>query len=223
MQKKNEETNEDATIVQKPVEKMAKRIEKLEKENEIIKKHSTELRNVKENLKNQGLMLLKEEARISHANKLTEMKAVEFITSDPHPLQDDPHLLSMLALLQDRDQFEVDPVLHLISPISEDTFLCTISEGVSNFLAKNPKVPRESYLEKVKVMKEQVLVKLKEVSRFKPGSTANLARRERLQSRSRRDSTASTCSKRSRSRETRMVEENLSKQQKPGSPPSSSL
>ena len=216
----DEDTTEDETIVQKPVEKMAKQIERLEQENESNKKFSTELKTVKEKLKNQSMMLLKEEARLSHANKLSEMRAVEVITSDPHPLQDDPHLLSMLALLQDRDLFEVDPILDLISPISEDTYLGTISEGVSDFLDKNPKVPREIYLKKVNVMKEQVLIKLKEVPRFKPGSTANLARRERQLSRrgSRRDSIASTCSKRSRSRETRIMEENLNKQHKPGSP-----
>ena len=148
-----------------------------------------------------------------------EKKAVEAIIADTEPLQEDAHLLTMLALLQDRDHFEVEPVTQEITPVSEEAFLITITQGVTDFLKENPKEPKKIFIEKVKQMKEQVILRLKDDQRFQPGSTANPTRRDWLRRReSRRNSTASNSSKRSRSREAEAGEkENQSKQQKSGS------
>ena len=214
-----EEVSLDETVVQNPVMKMAKKIEKLGKENDEMKKQTNDMKTTKENLRNQSMLVLKEEARISHASKLTEKKAVEAIVANTDPLQEDAHLLTMLVLIQDRDKFEVEPVTHKITPADKEAFLNTVTEEVSNFLKENPKESKEIFLEKVKQMKEQVILRLKDDQRFQPGSTANPARRDWLRRReSRRNSTASNSSKRSRSTEMETEEKKtLSKQQKPGS------
>ena len=220
---KNDDAHDEETIVQNPIQKMSKEIEKLEKENENIKKQAKDMKASKEIMRNQSKLLLADEARINHASMLTEKNAVLAILVDTAPLKPDHHMLTMLALLQDRDQFAVEPTSGDITPISEESFLSNVTQGVTDFLSDNPEEPKEPFMTKVNSLKRQVIERMKGERRFQPGTTANPERRSRLVSRSRRSSTSSTASKRSRSREKQVEEENQSKLQKPGSPPPSSL
>ena len=61
--------------------------------------------------------------QISHASSITEKKLAQAISLDPTYLKDNPHLVTLLAVFQERDDFEVDTENEVIKPVHEDSFL----------------------------------------------------------------------------------------------------
>ena len=64
--------------------------------------------------------------------KITEHRVAEAIKSDFTFLTENPELLSLLALFQDRDDFNVDSENKIIEPIKEDAFLENISKSIQD-------------------------------------------------------------------------------------------
>ena len=62
-------------------------------------------------------------SRASRAVKITEQRVAEAIKSDFGFLTNNPQILSLLALFQERDDFEIDLESEVVKPINEETFL----------------------------------------------------------------------------------------------------
>ena len=69
----------------------------------------------------------------------TEHRVAEAIKSDYSFLTDNPHFISLLALFQERDNFEVDVDQDIVKPIQEEGFLQIISKDISD-MENLPKV-----------------------------------------------------------------------------------
>ena len=104
-----------------------------------------------------------------------------------------PHLVSMIVVFQERDQFTVDPATADIKPNKEDSFLQTICNDVNLYADQedSPLFSKQEYKERLLNLKTKVLEKMKEDKRFFPGTSNSLIVRA-----GRRDSTSSTSSKR---------------------------
>ena len=61
------------------------------------------------------------------AAQVTEHKVAETIKSDPSFLTNNPHLIPLLSLFQDRDDFTIDAENDTVKPIQEDEFLKNIA------------------------------------------------------------------------------------------------
>ena len=61
------------------------------------------------------------------AAQVTEHKVAETIKSDPSFLTNNPHLIPLLSLFQDRDDFTIDAENDTVKPIQEDEFLKDIA------------------------------------------------------------------------------------------------
>ena len=61
--------------------------------------------------------------KINQAKEITEKRLAEAISLEPTYLRDNPHLVTLLAVFQDRDDFDVDCESGVVKPVHEDTFL----------------------------------------------------------------------------------------------------
>ena len=71
------------------------------------------------------------QARQIHALKIPELEVAQSIKSDPGFLRSNPHLISLLALFQERDDFEVDEENMVVKPVNEEQFLCAIESNLA--------------------------------------------------------------------------------------------
>ena len=74
--------------------------------------------------------------RINQATAITEKRLAEAISLDPSYLRDTPHLVTLLAVFQERDDFDVDSENGVVKPVHEDTFLKETAENVLSPLCK---------------------------------------------------------------------------------------
>ena len=68
--------------------------------------------------------------QINQATVITEKRLAEAISLDPSYLRDNPHLVTLLAVFQERDDFDVDTENGVVKPVHEDTFLKETMENV---------------------------------------------------------------------------------------------
>ena len=217
----DENSGTKETVVCNPVVKMSETIEKLEKENEKVPVIVKQLQESQEKIKIQKKELIAENAKIRHANILAEKGAASVIVSNSNPLALDEQMVTMLACLQERDQFDVDATSGEITHCREELFLYTVNQEVMNFVELHEDLPRDVYLEKLKTLQNQVKARMTMDPRFEKGTTPDLERRQRLGSfASRRYSTASNTSKRKAGNLSKQ-EQSKTKQGKPSSSPTS--
>ena len=109
--------------------------EKLLQEKEKIEKEFPELKENLSKTKSNPTALQKKVKQKSHqisqATEITEKRLAEAISLEPSYLRDNPHLVTLLAVLQERDDFDVDAENGVIKPIHEDSFLKTTVDKVS--------------------------------------------------------------------------------------------
>ena len=216
-----EENSESEIVVCNPIVKMSETIEKLEKEKEKVPVIAKQLQESQEKIKIQKKELIAENAKIRHANILAEKGAASVIVSNSEPLALDEQMVTMLACLQERDQFDVDAASGEITHCREEFFLYTVNQEVMNFVDLHEDLHKDVYLEKLKTLQDQVKVRLTMDPRFEKGTTPDLERRQRLGSiASRRYSSASNSSKRKAGNLSKQ-EQSKSKQVKPSSSPTS--
>ena len=215
-----ESSESEEIVVCNPIVKMSETIEKLEKEKEKVPVIVKQLQESQEKIKIQKKELIAENAKIRHANILAEKGAASEIVSNSEPLALDVQMVTMLACLQERDQFDVDPASGEITHCREELFLPTVTQEVTNFVDLHKDLPKDVYLEKLKTLQNQVKERLTKDPRFVKGTTPDLERRQRLGSiASRRYSSASNSSKRKAGYLSQ--EQSKTKQVKPSSSPTS--
>ena len=102
--------------------------------------------------------------RINQATSITEKRLAEAISLDPSYLRDTPHLVTLLAVFQERDDFDVDSENGVVKPVHEDTFLKDTMENVlslSNQESTGPHIELEQCKERLGDVKNQLLESVK--------------------------------------------------------------
>ena len=91
---------------------------------------------------------------------------------DPGFLRSNPHLISLLALFQEREDFEVDEENMSVKPLNEEQFLSAIENDIAKLDEKSEPsaVPEELCQERFLEVKNQVLENVK-ARWFHPGGS----------------------------------------------------
>ena len=63
--------------------------------------------------------------------KITEQRVAEAIKADFGFLSENPQIISLLALFQEREDFEIDLESETVKPINEEAFLPIINENIA--------------------------------------------------------------------------------------------
>ena len=96
--------------------------------------------------------------QISQASAFTERRLAEVISSGPSSLEGNPDLVPLLALLQERDNFNVDTENELIKPVHEADFLFETLKTVECLSSRDPGIVMEVCKERLGDVKNQLLV-----------------------------------------------------------------
>ena len=182
-----------STKITNPIVEKDTRIQLLEKEQEKMPALEQELKNTKAVLRARRKEQAMEDVQFKLAKNITEQRTAENIKNSPSCPSIYPHLVSMIVVFQERDQFTVDPATADIKPNKEEYFLQTICNDVNLYADQedSPLFSKQDYKERLLSLKSKVLEKIKEDKRFFPGTSDSLIVRA-----GRRDSTSSTSSKR---------------------------
>ena len=78
-------------------------------------------------------MLKIKSKQINQAASFTEKRLAKIISLDPTNLEGNPDLVPLLAILQERDDFNVDAENEVIRPVHEELFLVTCKQRPSRF------------------------------------------------------------------------------------------
>ena len=170
------------TVYKNPIIERDEKISTLQKEQLELKK---QLPNLQENLLKAKMELeamqkaqnLKTN-RFRKAALVTEQKVAETIRTDPSFLTNNPHLISLLSLFQDRDDFNVDTENGMVRPVQEKDFLKGIVKDIESLSNQTDVTSSESdlYKERLGEVKNLVLESVKK-RWIRPGrrdSTASL-------------------------------------------------
>ena len=154
-------------IFKNPVVERDEKILQLEKEQNVLRK---ELPILQEKLKKSSKQLEAERknkkqklARQTHALRITEQKVAESIRSDPTFLSNNPHLIALLALFQEREDFEVDEENMIVKPVKEKDFLRAIQNDIVKLNEKSElPLPENLCKERLVEVKNRVLENVKD-------------------------------------------------------------
>ena len=142
--------------------------EKLLQEKEQIEKKFPELKEnlskTKSNLTALQKKVKQKSHQISQATEITEKRLAEAISLEPSYLRDNPHLVTLLAVLQERDDFDVDAENGVIKPIHEDSFLKNTVDKVFTLSqeASEKSIEVELCKERIGDVKNQLLNSVKQ-------------------------------------------------------------
>ena len=100
--------------------------------------------------------------QISQASAFTERRLAEVISSGPSSLEGNPDLVPLLALLQERDNFNVDTENELIKPVHEANFLLETLKTVECLSSRDPGIVMEVCKERLGDVKNQLLESVKQ-------------------------------------------------------------
>ena len=103
--------------------------------------------------------------RINQATAITEKRLAEAISLDPSYLRDTPHLVTLLAVFQERDDFDVDSENGVVKPVHEDSFLKETMENVLSLSKQEsvgPHIELEQCKERLGDVKNQLLESVKQ-------------------------------------------------------------
>ena len=157
----------DEEIVYKtPIMERDDKINNLERQN---KELSSELPELKEQVTKLTKQLEAEkkdkalkESRVSKAMRITEERVAEAIKTDYTFLVDNPQLITLLALFQERSEFDVDVENEVVKPIEDQGFLEVITNHIESITHPGElPVPMDLVKERVGEVKNKVLEGLK--------------------------------------------------------------
>ena len=150
----------------------------LEKEMEILKQEAKKLQGdlpmLQESLTKTKYQLSavqktvkQREKQISQASVITEKRQALAISQgeDPAFLEDNPHLVTLLALFQERDDFNVDTENEIVKPVHEESFLKETLDNVMVLASEQPQtLPAQVELcrERLGDVKNQLLESVKQ-------------------------------------------------------------
>jgi septal ring factor EnvC (AmiA/AmiB activator) len=124
----NVEKDEKIVMLEKEKEQLKEYAKRLQSElphlQESLTKTKSRLNAIQKTVKQR-------EKQINHATAITEKRLAEAVTLDPSYMKDNPHLVTLLAIFQERDDFDVDTENQIIKPVHEESFL---KETVKNVM-----------------------------------------------------------------------------------------
>ena len=155
----------DEVIFKSPVAERDEKIQELENELTNLQKDLPALKESLVKVTKQLEVEKKEkslkETRVAKAMDITEHRIAEAIKSDFSFVVDNPQLIALLALFQDRDNFTVDAENETITPIQEEGFLRVMSLDISSTEFSEQSVPADLAKERLSDVKLKVLESLK--------------------------------------------------------------
>ena len=83
------------------------------------------------------------------------------ISEDPSNLGGNPDLVPLLAILQERDDFNVDSENDMIKPVNEDNFLEETLKNLVNLSSQHPEIKIDQCKEGLGNVKDQLLESVK--------------------------------------------------------------
>ena len=110
------------------------------------------------------------------AAQVTEHKVAETIRTDPSFLTNSPHLVPLLSLFQDRDEFSIDTENDMVKPIVEEEFLKGIAMNIDATAQQKETLPSETelYMERLGEVRNLVLENVKK-RWIRPGRRDSIA------------------------------------------------
>lgn len=103
--------------------------------------------------------------QINQAAAITEKRLAEAISLDPSYLRDTPHLVTLLAVFQERDDFDIDAENKVVKPVHEEAFLKETVKNMmnlSNLESENQHIEIEQCKERLGDVKNQLLESVKQ-------------------------------------------------------------
>ena len=104
--------------------------------------------------------------QIHQASSITEKRLAEAISLEPAYLRDNPHLVTLLAVLQERDDFDVDTDTEVVKPVHEETFMKETIKNVMELTTKNSEllpIQADQCQERLGDVKTQLLESVKKI------------------------------------------------------------
>ena len=83
------------------------------------------------------------------------------ISLNPGNLSENPDLVPLLAILQERDNFDVDSENEVIKPVHEEHFLSETLKNVENLSCEHPEIKIDECKEVIGSIKNQLLESVK--------------------------------------------------------------
>ena len=99
--------------------------------------------------------------QISQATVFTERRLAEMISLSPSSLEGNPDLVPMLAILQERDNFNVDEENEVMKPVHEENFLEETLKNVVDLSTQHPEIEVDECKERLGNIKNQLLESVK--------------------------------------------------------------
>ena len=189
-----EETEVSLQMLYKnPIVERDEKIQSLQKEHQDLKGQLPALQETLMKTKMELAALQKSQTlkatRFRQAASVTEQKVAETIRYDSNFLSNNPHLISLLALFQDRNDFNVDADNDTVEPVFEHEFLKGVGKTIDDIAAKTELLPSEAELlkERLGEVKNQVLESVKK-RWIRPGRRdSSASQMSRLSKRDRED------------------------------------
>ena len=111
--------------------------------------------------------------QLNQASSFTERRLAEMISFNPANLEGNPDLVPLLAILQERDNFNVDSENEVIKPIHEEDFLLETLKNVEDISSQDPNIRIDQCKERLGSIKNQLLESVKQ-RWIKPGRRNSL-------------------------------------------------
>ena len=132
------------TIYKSPIVEKDEMIKALVKEKEQLGKElpilKEDLTKVKSQLSAVQKSVKQKSKQINQASSITEKRLAEAISLDPSYLKDNPHLVTLLAIFQERDDFDVDTENEIVKPVHEETFLKETEKNVMDLTSQQTEI-----------------------------------------------------------------------------------
>ena len=100
--------------------------------------------------------------QLSQASAFTERRLAKRISFDPANLEGNPDLVPLLAILQERDNFNVDSENEVIKPVHEEEFLLETLKNVEDISSQDPSIEIDHCKEILGSVKNQLLESVKQ-------------------------------------------------------------
>ena len=160
------EKDEQILTLQKEREDWRLEQENLKKELPVLQENLTK---AKSKLEAMQKSVRQKSNQVKQAASITEKRLAEAISLDPNYLRDSPHLITLLAIFQERDDFTVDMENDTVKPVHADTFLKDTIKNIKELTDQKPELlSNDQCKERLGDIKNQLLDSVKQ-RWIKPG------------------------------------------------------
>ena len=100
--------------------------------------------------------------QLHQASSITEKRLAEVISLDPGYLEANPDLVTLLAIFQERADFNVDIENDMVQPVHEDNFLEETLKNVIALTSEHPEIEIEECKDRLGSVKNQLIESVKQ-------------------------------------------------------------